>query len=390
MVRAGQSPKGPLLLLLVVTAAAAAASGARGAAAAAAAAEGGAALALPVVVPPPRRARPTALGALPLAVGSRVGAPNPDDTTTPTSAAATTPALPTSVCGASDLRPSSAAAVCQLVSSWRLVDKGLATDDDALSTGIESWTCSAFRVGPRALATAGHCVFTKNSNYTTQYADSIEVYCGSATKTCASSDGGRPSARGARALASPRWVSGNATLPSPFDWAVIETTRVISGGGGTLRLSAAARGGAQPGAPVGARKAKLSGFPNFTPAGEVGGGGTCASAAFEDGCKQFSSAGTIQTGLVDPRAPGFFVSSALDLCPGQSGGPVVDGSTGEVLAVVSGFSTDRCLNLFAAHAPEGEVDPSTCERAAGGASVPCLWTRLTGEKLRSSSSSGRG
>lgn len=367
MARELQSPLAMLLLVLGVCAAAGAPATANEAAV----------LSLPLTPPPRHRARPSSLGALPVGplppVGSRVATTN---TTTPTTAL-----LPSSVCGASDLRASSVAAVCQLVASWRLVDRALATDDDALSTGVESWTCSAFRVGPKALATAGHCVFTKNANYMTQYAESIEVYCGAqaSARVCASSDGGRPSARGARALASPRWVAGSTDVPSPFDWAVVETTKPLSGA--TLRLGAAVG--------AAARRARLTGFPNFTPAGEVGGGGACANPGFEDGCRQFSSAGTVSSSLLDPRAPGFLASSALDLCPGQSGGPVVEAASGDVLAVVSGFATDRCLNLFAAHAPEAEVNPATCERAAGGASVPCLWTRLTGQQLRPTRRGGR-
>jgi len=262
-------------------------------------------------------------------------------------------------CGPNGLRASSLSGTCQIVASWRLADP--AADDDG--DGLEAWSCSAFRVGATALATAGHCLhWGNNSRYTTAYAESVDVYC--AGNVC-SRTGGRPVARGLRSLASPRWEASGGDAPSPWDWAVIETSKTLPGA--SVRLGAAATAGGST------RRARLSGYPDSSFANDAG--PACASRAYAGGCRQHSSSGTLRTSLTDPRAPGYLTSSALSLCPGQSGGPVVDARTGRAVAVVSGYV--GCLNLFAPHVVEADAEPATCERAVGGSSVPCLWRRLT-------------
>lgn len=70
----------------------------------------------------------------------------------------------------------------------------------------------------------------------------------------------------------------------------------------------------------------------------------------------------------------------MDLCVGNSGGAVVDAASNIMVAVVAVEVTrddGQCVeNRFAPLVLEKNVDEAGCTRSTGGASIPCLSSKL--------------
>ena len=273
---------------------------------------------------------------------------------------------PASVCGADSLAASDQRAVCNIVTSWFDTETG----------EWDSYDCTAFIIGPRTLATAGHCVYWKDAAFEGGggYASSIDVYCDGAD-VCSGpeGDGNVAASYGTRVLTT-RGYARKPNLPGPYDAAVIAVADDLVAYTRAKPIAvSAATGRRRPFA------ARLAGYPSRNDESPA-----CSVDAYANACYQYASAGTLDPSTARRGASGLYTSGTLDLCRGHSGGPVFDGDTGKAVAIVSGFSNTQCLNLFTPLVSAGSANRATCERArGGGVSLDCLRRALAkrGEEL---------
>lgn len=271
--------------------------------------------------------------------------------TSPVSAAAGSSFVaPASICGDNSFMPADDPSFCQIVGNWEKADNPADRD---------SFLCSAFVIGRRTLATAGHCVYQTDPLYSTKYPVSVDVWCYGADGQCAA---GESTTYGTRVLTTRRYTRLAATQPTnPWDVAVIAVADDLFSATGKTAVPTAQATRTRPFA------ARLVGYPNQNEESEA-----CNSEEYADACTQYEATGTLDPSLTKRGYRGFYTSTSLDLCRGHSGSAVLDAASGRAVAVVSGYDRSGCINLFAPLVSAGNADRATCERARGGASVECL------------------
>jgi hypothetical protein len=117
----------------------------------------------------------------------------------------------------------------------------------------------------------------------------------------------------------------------------------------------------------GTRNVELTGYP----AQNTRAGMNCNNAAYSGACLQYSSRGTLSSGL----SYGLYSSTNLDMCAGNSGGSVFDLNSGAVTAITIAETASPCTNYFTPIVLRANAD-ANCVRSSGGVSLACLAAKV--------------
>jgi len=214
-------------------------------------------------------------------------------------------------------------------------------------------SCSAAKIAPNRLVTAGHCIYDKDSGGWPKY---VDVYC-TGLNVC----GVARTTYGTNVITTNRYLLA-LNLTQQTDWpawdmAVIRTAATLPG---TALVTGQYNG-------TGTATARLTGY-----TGSRTGVNGCSGYST---CTQYSS-----TDAMIVTSHGSYTSNKMDFCAGHSGGGVVD-SSGILVATVSAeryYSNGVCVNnYFVPHLVEQNVNEGTaCTNSNGGVSSVCLSKQL--------------